>query len=305
MMMRIKTTWLGCVLALVSTSASAQITGEANIPATFVKGQAFTVSVTYTTGAEGGALAAWQVGPAAFELNGAPLADRSSTGEIPLPKGSSMTLSLDLSDAIAVDGDFELKLSDGGEATQVFAYEAAPEGLDFMELPVGDLASYNVLIRTNHGDMLVELYPDSAPNHVRNFLDLAYTGFYDGILFHRVSPTFMIQGGCPKTKTTLRSTWGTGNGPRTLKAEFNKRKHLRGILSAARGPSPNSASSQFFVMTAANAMLDNQYTVFGNLLLGFDTLDEIANAQGRANQDGTIAPRLPQRIEATFVLRHL
>ena len=290
--------------ALAGAFSSADVDGEASIPAIFVKGQPFIVTLSYASGDKDASLKTWKVGPAAFELNGKPLAARKSKESIELPRGSSMTLSLDLSGFISADGDFKLGLT-GGEKTEVLAYETAPEGIDFMESPVDELGDYVVLLRTNKGDMLVELYPDSAPNHVRNFLDLCYTGFYDGILFHRVSPNFMIQGGCPNTKSTLRSTWGTGNGPRTLKAEFNDRKHTRGILSMARGPSPNSASSQFFIMTAKSPGLDNQYSVFGNLLSGEDALMTIANAPGRKNpQDGTAKPTNPQRIEKTLVLRH-
>ncbi|HED64588.1 MAG TPA: peptidylprolyl isomerase [Planctomycetes bacterium] len=164
------------------------------------------------------------------------------------------------------------------------------------------LKHYRVLLHTNQGDMLVEFLPDVAPNHVRNFLDLCQSGFYVGTLFHRVSPSFMIQGGCPKTKTDDRGAWGTGRGPRMLDAEFNDTKHVRGILSMARGPSPNSASSQFFIMSADSLFLDHKYSAFGRLVSGYDTLDKIAAAKGQKRRDGTVKPTSPQRIERTIIL---
>jgi len=190
-----------------------------------------------------------------------------------------------------------------GQPVQVAAFERAPEALDFMTMPADQLASYGVLLVTNRGQMLLEFWPDLAPDHVRNFLDLSYTGFYGGTQFHRVSPSFMVQGGCPNTKTDNRSTWGLGKGPRVLEAEFSDRPHERGILSMARGQSPNSASSQFFIMTAKNAALDNKYSVFGRMVSGDPTLEAIANAPGRVNsRDGTVRPAQPQRIEEAVVL---
>ena len=172
-----------------------------------------------------------------------------------------------------------------------------------MSLPVEELGGYNVLIVTSQGDLVVEFFPDLAPGHVRNFLDLSYSGFYEGTLFHRVSPSFMIQGGCPNTRTSNKRTWGTGSGPRMLPPEFSDRKHERGILSMARGPAKDSASSQFFIMTVDYPSLDNNYTVFGRMVSGDETLTAISNAQGVRNQDGTTRPSSPQRIERTIVLR--
>jgi cyclophilin family peptidyl-prolyl cis-trans isomerase len=152
--------------------------------------------------------------------------------------------------------------------------------------------------------MVFAFFPDKAPKHVRNFLDLCHTGFYDGILFHRVSPTFMIQGGCPNTKTPDTRTWGGGAGPRRLDAEFNDVKHRRGILSMARlGGDVNSATSQFFIMTATFPSLDGQYSVFGELVAGDETLDLISKAPGVVNpSDHTARPSEPQRILSTTVI---
>jgi peptidyl-prolyl cis-trans isomerase B (cyclophilin B) len=151
--------------------------------------------------------------------------------------------------------------------------QAAEPGLDFMKMPVADLSKYRVVLETNQGNLEIEFWPDVAPNHVRNFLDLSYTGFYDGTTFHRVIPGFMIQGGDP-TGT------GTGDGKRKLKAEFSKTaKHEAGVLSMARSQSPDSASCQFFVMHARSPHLDGQYSAFGKLVTGLDVVDKIAKTK--------------------------
>jgi peptidyl-prolyl cis-trans isomerase B (cyclophilin B) len=133
------------------------------------------------------------------------------------------------------------------------------------------------VITTSEGVMVVEFYPDVAPNHVANFKKLARSGFYDGTAFHRVIPGFMIQGGDPNTKNdSAKDTWGMGGPSYTINAEFNAKHHARGILSMARTSDPNSAGSQFFICHADAGQLDGQYTVFGNLIKGFDVLDKIA-----------------------------
>lgn len=133
------------------------------------------------------------------------------------------------------------------------------------------------VIKTSEGTMVLEFYPDLAPNHVANFKKLARSGFYDGTCFHRVIPGFMIQGGDPNTKNeTAKDTWGQGGPGYTIKAEFNAKHHARGILSMARTPDPDSAGSQFFICHADAGNLDHQYTVFGNLIKGYDVLDKIA-----------------------------
>jgi peptidyl-prolyl cis-trans isomerase B (cyclophilin B) len=139
------------------------------------------------------------------------------------------------------------------------------------------------VITTSLGVMVVEFYPDVAPNHVANFKKLARAGFYDGTAFHRVIPGFMIQGGDPNTKDdTKKGTWGQGGPGYTVNAEFNPKHHARGILSMARTPDPNSAGSQFFICHADAGNLDGQYTVFGNLIKGFDVLDKIATTPTEA-----------------------
>ncbi len=139
------------------------------------------------------------------------------------------------------------------------------------------------IIKTSEGTMVVEFYPDVAPNHVANFKKLARSGFYDGTCFHRVIPGFMIQGGDPNTKDdSKKDSWGMGGPGYSVKAEFNSKHHARGILSMARASDPDSAGSQFFICQADCGQLDGQYTVFGNLIKGFDVLDKIANTPTEA-----------------------
>lgn len=134
-----------------------------------------------------------------------------------------------------------------------------------------------VTIKTNHGNISFRLLPELAPETVRNFEKLASSGFYDGTLFHRVIPGFMIQGGDPNTKRPDKNAWGQGGPGYTIKAEFNSRSHKRGIVSMARATDPDSAGSQFFIVTTDSAFLDRQYTVFGEVLDGMDTADKIVN----------------------------
>ena len=136
-----------------------------------------------------------------------------------------------------------------------------------------------VNIETGLGKISFKLLPELAPETVRNFEKLAKDGFYDGTLFHRVIPGFMIQGGDPNTKTDNKGSWGMGGPGYNLEAEFSSRSHLRGIVSMARSQDPNSAGSQFFIMHADNAGLDNQYTVFGEVIEGMDVVDKIANVK--------------------------
>ena len=141
-------------------------------------------------------------------------------------------------------------------------------------------------IETNHGKISFELLPDLAPETVRNFEKLTKDGFYDGTLFHRVIPGFMIQGGDPNTKTDNKGSWGMGGPGYNVKAEFSSRSHLRGIVSMARAQDPDSAGSQFFIVTSDSAFLDRQYTVFGQVKDGMDVADKIVNM----DKDGNDCP---------------
>jgi peptidyl-prolyl cis-trans isomerase B (cyclophilin B) len=139
-------------------------------------------------------------------------------------------------------------------------------------------------IHTTAGDIVISFRPDKAPNHVKNFIELAQSGFYNGTKFHRVIPGFMIQGGDPNTKTADVSTWGTGGSGKNVKAEFNDLPHVRGTVSMARSQSPDSASSQFFICVADARFLDHQYSAFGQVLKGMDVADKIVSAP-RGAQD--------------------
>lgn len=143
------------------------------------------------------------------------------------------------------------------------------------------------VIETKVGEIEIEFLEDKAPGHVKNFLDLARKGFYDGTTFHRVIPGFMIQGGCPHTKDAKggKGSHGTGGPGYTVKAEFNDTAHKRGIVSMARAQDPNSAGSQFFICVADSGFLDRQYTAFGRVVRGMEVADKVVAAprDGRDN----------------------
>jgi peptidyl-prolyl cis-trans isomerase B (cyclophilin B) len=160
------------------------------------------------------------------------------------------------------------------------------------EKPVAprDYANTLATLQTDMGDITVKFFYDKAPHHVQNFVDLAANGFYNGTLFHRVIPGFMIQGGDPNTKKPEDPTHPYGTGGNVvdgkevrLKAEFNDISHKRGILSMARSQDPNSASSQFFIVVKDSTFLDNQYSAFGEVVSGMDVADKIAAAPRGAN----------------------
>ena len=141
------------------------------------------------------------------------------------------------------------------------------------------------VIETTYGVIVIQLFPDVAPGHVDNFVRLANEGYYDGTTFHRVIPGFMIQGGDPNSKDDDRSNDGQGghsaNGPNTfVNAEFSQDlTHKRGILSMARAQDPNSAGSQFFIVVADSNFLDQQYSIFGEVIEGMDVADKIVNVK--------------------------
>jgi cyclophilin family peptidyl-prolyl cis-trans isomerase len=149
-------------------------------------------------------------------------------------------------------------------------------------------------IQTKHGDIEVEFFPDVASKHVENFKKLASSGFYDGSLFHRIVPGFVIQGGDPLTKSAAnKGRWGSGGPGWTVKAEFNKKPHSRGVLSMARSMDPNSAGSQFFIVLKDSNFLDGQYTVFGKVKSGMDAVDKIAALKTDSND----APADPEQAK--------
>jgi len=140
------------------------------------------------------------------------------------------------------------------------------------------------VIKTSQGEMTIEFWPDVAPKTIENFKTLAKKGFYDGTCFHRIVKNFMIQGGDPLTKDPAKEgSWGTGDPGYKVKAEFNDKPHVRGVISMARSQDPNSAGSQFFICLADARFLDKQYTAFGKVTKGDDVLGKLGDtptAQG-------------------------
>jgi len=158
-----------------------------------------------------------------------------------------------------------------------------------------DYANTIAVLQTDMGDITLKFHYDKAPKHVENFVDLAAKGFYDGVMFHRVIPGFMIQTGDPQTKKAEdpRRPYGTGgnvvDGKEVrIKAEFNDTSHKRGIVSMARANDPNSASSQFFIVVKDSTFLDHNYSAFGEVVSGMEVADKIAaaprSASDRPNQ---------------------
>ena len=142
-----------------------------------------------------------------------------------------------------------------------------------------------VVIETSLGNIEFELLEDVAPGHVQNFKDLANSDFYNGTIFHRVIPGFMVQGGDPNTKSDDRSSHGMGGPGHTIKAEFNDEPHVRGIVSMARSQDPDSAGSQFFVVVKDSDFLDGQYTAFGRVISGMDVADKIVESPRDSNDN--------------------
>ena len=140
------------------------------------------------------------------------------------------------------------------------------------------------VLQTTMGTMTVELFDGAAPKTVANFKALARKGFYDGVKFHRVIKGFMVQTGDPNTKSGDPSTWGTGNSGSFVPDEFSTTlHHTKGILSMANSGSPNSQSSQFFIMLGPAPHLDGHYSIFGRVTRGMDVLDKIGNVATRPN----------------------
>jgi cyclophilin family peptidyl-prolyl cis-trans isomerase len=159
-----------------------------------------------------------------------------------------------------------------------------------------------VILETTQGNITIEFFTEYAPEHVQNFIILSSTGYYDGTLFHRIIPGFMIQGGDPNSINGDPNSWGTGGPDKKLDAEFNDIKHNRGIVSMARAQDPNSAGSQFFIVHKDSTFLDGQYTVFGKLATAesFETLDKIAAVQ-TGTSDRPINSEQVRIIKASLV----
>jgi peptidyl-prolyl cis-trans isomerase B (cyclophilin B) len=154
----------------------------------------------------------------------------------------------------------------------------------------GKKIEYRLTLETDEGKIIIEFLPDVAPNHVRSMICLAKAGYYDGLIFHRCIPGFMIQGGCPYGQ-------GMGGPGYQLKEEFNDTMHERGVLSAARSQSPDSAGSQFFLCHKKAPHLDRNYTAFGKVVEGLDVIDKIVEKP----RDGNDRPFEPVKITKATV----
>ena len=146
------------------------------------------------------------------------------------------------------------------------------------------------IINTTAGEMVIEFWTEVAPQTVENFKKLARQGFYNGTAFHRIMKGFMIQGGDPLTKdATMAGRWGTGGPGYQIKAEFNDKTHVRGVISMARSQQPDSAGSQFFICLGDAKFLDRQYTAFGRLLKGDDVLGKIGDTPVTQSNGGEMS----------------
>ena len=152
-------------------------------------------------------------------------------------------------------------------------------------------------IKTNKGTITIRFFPDVAPNHVKNFVDLAEKGFYNGSKFHRVIPGFMIQGGDPNSIKGDPSSWGTGGSGTNVKAEFSSIHHVPGIVSMARSQSIDSASSQFFICVGDASFLDKKYSAFGVVTSGMPVAEAIATTPRDAND----RPKSPVIMESVTI----
>ena len=177
---------------------------------------------------------------------------------------------------------------------------AAPFGVR-AEAPAASASNEVAVITTTEGDITIAFWSDIAPKTVENFKKLAKDGFYNGTCFHRIIKDFMIQGGDPLTKDPAQeSRWGTGGPGYSVKAEFNDKHHERGVISMARSSDPDSAGSQFFLVTGEASFLDHKYTAFGKLVKGEDVLEKIASTPVTTSPSGE--PSKPtKRVEIKSV----
>lgn len=166
---------------------------------------------------------------------------------------------------------------------------APPEAAESQPKAAASVPQNMAVLETDLGKIVIAFYSEDAPGTVKNFKKLVGEGFYNGTYFHRVIPGFMIQGGDPNTRDDNRGNDGMGGPGYTVKAEFNKNKHVRGTVSMARTQDPNSAGSQFFICVAPASHLDGQYTAFGKVVEGMDVVDKIVKAP-RDRMDNPLKP---------------
>ena len=176
-------------------------------------------------------------------------------------------------------------------ACHTWAAEApSPNNTNMKETTTG--TAPRAIIHTTAGDLTLEFWPEVAPRTVDNFLKLARENFYNGTAFHRIIKGFMIQGGCPNSKQGARGMPGTGGPGYQIKAEFNNRSHVKGVISMARSQDVDSAGSQFFICDGDATFLNNNYTAFGKLVSGEKVLDQIANTPCSGPERSTPSARI-------------
>lgn len=286
-------------------------------PKMYIEGEPFPVTITAVAPIEGmSAVPAWALTPAAFGLENTPLGERPTEQHVPMIPGQRIVTTIDLGPAIeSVETfqkrDFRLSFApaDHLEEVRVTFLRAAEKGIDFMTLPDQQLGDYDVVLQTTQGPIWLTLWTELAPNHARNFLDLAYTGFYDDCDFHRVIPGFMVQGGAAKPGVPA---------PRRLVNEFNDRRHIAGVLAMARLgtdtkdsdgttiPKEDSATCEFFVVHRVSPHLDGNYTAFGKVVQGMPAVEKIVDSvkdQFSARDPRTHKPRIPQTILKAVVVK--
>ncbi len=296
-----------CAASLLALAAQVEVpTYTWNVQKVCVAGEPWPVELTLEMPPEDSpAIPLWVFTPAAFTINGRALGKRETDPRLTLLPGAKLELSFDLGPTLFKSEQFDRKnfrVSFGqgheNDVRDVTFLEAAEKGIAFMDLPHEQLRDYDVVLRTSRGDIWLELWPEDAPNHVRNFLDLCYTGFYDGTVFHRVFPNFMIQGGAAKPGRPA---------PRTLNAEFNPKRHVTGVLSMARlDDNTNSATCEFFIMHGVSPRLDGNYTAFGRVVIGSEVVDAIVHSGNKSYDPGTLKATVPpvdQTIYRAIVVR--
>lgn len=185
----------------------------------------------------------------------------------------------------------------GTTAVSAPAQPPTPSATDLARLKIPD--KQEVVLQTGRGKIIFELFPNAAPNHVQRIKELVSKHYYDGILFHRVIPDFMIQFGDPNTRKPDRSMWGQGsNDYPTLKAEFNPLPHVPGTVSMARTKDPDSASTQFFICVGTPSYLNGKYTVFGQVVKGQEIADQISKVARDAND----APLSNEKVSRAYLI---
>ncbi|HEY4681153.1 MAG TPA: peptidylprolyl isomerase [Nitrosarchaeum sp.] len=191
-----------------------------------------------------------------------------------------------------------------GPISGVFIYEINKDYVPIQEMPITEELTDSrdtAVIVTTSGDITIELKDDIAPKTVENFKNLANSGFYDRTIFHRIVPGFVIQGGDPNTISGSRDTWGQGGPGYSIDAELSNIKHEKYIVSMARGADINSAGSQFFIVLDNAPWLDGKYTIFGEVISGFEIVDKIASLETNS-QDQPLDPDL-SRIEKITIIQ--